>query len=285
MTTISFELFPPKTQEGYDKLLETIKELSALRPQFFSVTYGAGGSSREKTLDLVSHIEKNHQIPTVAHLTCVMHTKDEIHNILNDMRRRQLHQVLALRGDPPKDNPSWTPGEDNFQYASDLVRYIRIHFKEHFAIGVAGFPEGHVLAKDRESDADIMLEKVNAGADFIITQLFFDNKDFFEYKERLKKRGIDKPLIAGILIITDYAALTRFCATCGATIPQAVHDLFGPIAQDPEATREAGITFAVNQCRELIRSGIAGLHFYTLNKISPTKEVLGKLKSLGLFRR
>ncbi len=191
MHTISFELFPPKTPEGSTKLLGTIEQLVGLNPNFFSVTYGAGGGSRDKTLDIVAHIQDKHKIPAVAHLTCVLHTKDEIKNILQAMKDRGIHQVLALRGDAPKDNPNWQPGPDNFKYASELALFIREEFGHHFAIGVAGFPEGHVLAANREADADIMRTKVEAGADFIITQLFFNNNDYVDYVARLHQRGID----------------------------------------------------------------------------------------------
>ena len=277
MTTRSFELFPPKTPEGYEKLLTTIEQLATLKPNFFSVTYGAGGGSRDKTLDIVALIQEKYQIPAVAHLTCVLHTRDEIKAILQNMKDRGIHQVLALRGDPPKDNPNWTPGSDNFKYASELVSFIREEFGDYFAIGVAGFPEGHLLATSRDQDADILRLKMEAGADFIITQLFFNNNDYNDYIKRLNDRGVYNPVIPGILTITDYAALVRFCAGCGASIPQAVHDIFKPIAHDPVATREAGINFAVEQCRDLLEKGAPGLHFYTLNKLSPTDEVLRRL--------
>lgn len=277
-TSISFELFPPKTPEGFDKLLGTIKQLVELKPNFFSVTYGAGGGSRDKTLDIVAHIQDTYKIPAIAHLTCVMHTKDEIRSILEEMNKRGIHQVLALRGDPPKDNPDWTPGPENFKYSSELVQFIREEFGDYFAIGVAGFPEGHLLSTSRDQDADIMRLKVEAGADFIITQLFFNTQDYADYVGRLRERNIQLPVIPGILTITDYAALVRFCNGCGATIPQSVHDIFKPLSDDPIKTLEAGIEFAKNQCQELLAHGAPGLHFYTLNKISPTNELLHRLR-------
>ena len=273
-TIYSFELFPPKTPEGYLKLLDTIHQLADLKPDFISCTYGAGGGSREKTLDIVEHIQKKHNITAVAHLTCVLHTKDEIKTILQEMKRRKINNVLALRGDAPKENPNWKPGPNNFKYSSQLVAFIRQHFGSYFGIGVAGFPEGHLLCPDRNLSAQHLKSKIDAGANYVITQLFFDNQDYFDYMARLKKLGVNKPVIPGILPITDYAALVRFCALCGASIPAQVHEIFKPIAEDSAKTLEVGIRFAVKQCQELLDQGAPGLHFYTLNKVSPTDIIL-----------
>ena len=275
--TYSFELFPPKTEEGHQKLLKVIEQLCALKPIFISCTYGAGGGSREKTLDIVEHIEKQHHTPAIAHLTCVLHTKEEIKTILQDMKNRGIRHVLALRGDPPKDNPDWKPGIENFQFSSQLVTFIRKHFGSYFTIGVAGFPEGHMLATNRDADAKYLKMKIEAGANFVITQLFFNNQDYFDYVMRLKKLGVTVPIIPGILPITDYNALVRFCGLCGASIPAKVHEIFKPLADDPAKTLEAGIDFAVRQSKELLAKGAPGLHFYTLNKISPVDEILKKL--------
>ncbi|MEI7997936.1 MAG: methylenetetrahydrofolate reductase [NAD(P)H] [Candidatus Omnitrophota bacterium] len=271
---ISFELFPPKTEEGYQKLLNTIELLCSLKPSFFSCTYGAGGGSRNKTLDIVEHIQNKHHIPSVAHLTCVLHSKSEIKTILQDMKNRGISHVLALRGDPPKDNPNWIPGAENFKYSSDLVAFIRQEFGNFFTIGVAGFPEGHNLAPDIDFDAKVLKAKIDAGADFVITQLFFNNQDYLDYVARLKKLGVTKPVIPGILPITDYPALVRFCGVCGASIPKVVHEIFQPLSDDPAKTLAAGIEFATKQCQELLANGAPGLHFYTLNKVSPTDIIL-----------
>jgi methylenetetrahydrofolate reductase (NADPH) len=277
--SISFELFPPKTEEGYQKLLGVIDQLAGLKPNFISCTYGAGGGSREKTLDIVEHIQKKHHIASVAHLTCVLHTKEEIRAILEDMKRRGIHHVLALRGDPPRDNPDWKPGPDNFQYSCELVAFIRKQFGSYFTIGVAGFPEGHVMAPNRDMDAKYLKSKVEAGADYIITQLFFKNQDYFDYVHRLKRMGIKTPVIPGILPITDYNALVRFCGVCGASIPDQVHEIFKPLAEKPEEMLQAGIDFAVKQAKELLHKGAPGLHFYTLNKLSPTDTILKAIKN------
>lgn len=272
--SISFELFPPKTEEGYQKLLATIEQLCALKPDFISCTYGAGGGSREKTLDIVEHIQTKHGIKAVAHLTCVLHTRDEILGILQEMKRRHIHQVLALRGDPPKEHPDWQPGAKNFKYSCELVSFIRQHFGSYFDIGVAGFPEGHLLAPNRDVDAQYLKSKIDAGADYVITQLFFNNQDYFDYRDRLRKLGVNKPVIPGILPITDYQALAKFCTLCGASIPGEVHEIFKPIADNHEKTLEAGITFAIQQCRQLLDKGAPGLHFYCLNKTHPVDVIL-----------
>ena len=272
--TFSFELFPPKTEEGYVKLLGIIHQLCDLYPNFISCTYGAGGGSREKTLDIVELIQNRHHIPSVAHITCVLHTKDEIKSILAEMKRRGICNVLALRGDAPKDNPDWTPGKNNFKYSWELVAFIREHFKDFFSIGVAGFPEGHILCPDRNLDAQYLKNKVAKGADYVITQLFFNNQDYFDYVARLKKLEVTSRIIPGILPITDYPALVRFCSMCGASIPQEVHDIFKPIAEDREKTLEAGINFCLKQCRALLQGGAPGLHFYTLNKVHPVDMII-----------
>jgi methylenetetrahydrofolate reductase (NADPH) len=276
--TYSFELFPPKTEEGYQKLLHTIHELSNLKPDFISVTYGAGGGSRDKTFDIVQHIQERHGLIGVAHLTCVCHTKEEIKHILEQIKGRGIRNVLALRGDPPKDNPNWQPGNNNFKYSCELCAFIRQHFRDYFGIGVAGFPEGHILAPDRETDANHLKIKIDSGADYVITQLFFDNKDYFDYIERLRKRGVAARVIPGIIPITDYQSLIRFCQICGATITPEIHRIFDPIQNDKDATLKAGIEFAIRQCRELLNSGAPGLHFYTLNKLNPTDIILSEVQ-------
>jgi methylenetetrahydrofolate reductase (NADPH) len=276
--TFSFELFPPKTPEGYAKLLHTIESLCNLKPDFISCTYGAGGGSRDKTLEIVDHLQKKHQTIGVAHLTCVMHTKDEIKKILEEIKRRNIHNVLALRGDPPQDNPNWKPGPQNFKYSSELITFMREHFDAYFGIGVAGFPEGHILCTDRDKDAEFLKLKLDSGADFVITQLFFDNDDYFQYVERLRKLGVKQRIIPGILPITDYKALVRFSSLCGASIPQKVHTLFHPIEDHPEKTLAEGIHFAIEQCKELLKGGAPGIHFYTLNKVHPVDTILKAIR-------
>ncbi|MDE2010412.1 MAG: methylenetetrahydrofolate reductase [NAD(P)H] [Candidatus Omnitrophica bacterium] len=276
--TFSFEFFPPKTAEGYARFLDALAGFNGLKPDFISCTYGAGGSSREKTLDIVDHIQTKYRIPSVAHLTCVVHTKNEIQGIIAEMERRGICNVLALRGDAPKDNPGWRPGKNNFEYSWELVAFIRGHYDVHFSIGVAGFPEGHVLCPDRDLDARYLKNKITHGADYVITQLFFKPKDYFDYVGRLRKLGVTARIIPGVLPITDYKGLVHFCSLCGASIPQQVHDIFKPIADDPAKILAAGIDFCIKQSRELLQGGAPGLHFYTLNKIHPVDVILKEIR-------
>ena len=276
--TLSFELFPPKTDQGFTNLLKTIEQLAALKPDFISCTYGAGGGNRDKTLEVVQHIENNHNIIGLAHLTCVLHTKEEIKNILEDIKSRGIKNVLALRGDPPRDNPDWQPNENNFKYSNELCAFMRKHFNDYFSIGVAGFPEGHILCPDRDQDAQYLKTKIEDGADFVITQLFFDNKDYFQYVDRLKNLGVTARIIPGIFPITNFPGLLKFCKLCGTTVTDELKNIFEPIADDKEATLKEGIQFAVRQCRELLNGDAPGLHFYCLNKAEPTATILSELK-------
>ncbi len=276
--TFSFEFFPPKTETGYEKLITTIEHLSKLNPDFISCTYGAGGGNRDKTFHIVEHIQNHHKIIGVAHLTCVLNTKEDIKNILDDIKSRNICNILALRGDPPQEFPNWVPGENNFQYSYQLCQFIRQEYGNFFSIGVAGFPEGHISCHDRELDAKYLKIKIDSGADFVITQLFFDNRDYFEYVQRLKKIGVTVRVIPGILPITNYQNLLKFCSMCGASIPEEVKNIFEPLKDNAEATLQEGIKFAIRQCKDLLKNGAAGIHFYTLNKISPVFEILSEIK-------
>lgn len=276
--TFSLEVFPAKTPEGHTKLLETLKGLCALQPDFISCTYGAGGGSRERTLEVVQHIESVYGIAAMAHLTCVSHTRKEMTSILDDIRRRGISNILAMRGDPPKDQPDWKPGPEHFKYSSELVAYIRGRYKGDVSIGVAGFPEGHPLAVDRKLDAEVLREKVRAGADFVITQLFFNNEDYFDYVRRLRALGVQARVIPGVLPITDYEALLRFCGLCGATVTPEVHEIFKPLSGDAPRTLEAGTAYAIRQCRALLDGGAPGVHIYTLNKVHPTDTILAAIR-------
>ena len=276
--TYSFELFPPKTEQGLKNLPSTITELAALKPDFISGPYGAGGGSRDKTLDVIQHIQDKHNVTGLAHLTCVLHTKEEIRNILQDIRSRGIENVLALRGDPPKENPGWKPGKNNLRYSSELCAFIRKHFGEYFTIGVAGFPEGHLLCPDRDWDTRYLKMKIDAGADFVITQLFFNNQGYFDYVKRLKKLGVANRVIPGILPITNYQSLVKFCLLCGATVTDEIHKIFEPLQNAPGKTLKAGMDSAVRQCQQLLDGGAPGLHFYCLNKASPTGQILKEVR-------
>jgi methylenetetrahydrofolate reductase (NADPH) len=275
--TFSFEIFPPKTDKGMEALSQTLHDLAELPFDFVSVTYGAGGSSRDTTSSLVCSIQQKYHLPTMHHFTCVLHTKTQVRSILDHLKASDVRTLLALRGDPPKDNPNWTPGKENFKYSSELVAFIREQYGDHFSIGVAGFPEGHPLAKDNAFDADILKKKIDAGGDFVMTQLFFDNELYFDYVKRLRALGVTARIIPGILPITNYEGAVNFCKGCGASIPQQIHDILAPIADDKEKTLEAGMRFAIQQCRALLAGGAPGIHFYTLNKTEPVRTILQSL--------
>lgn len=276
--TFSFEIFPPKTDKGLVSLHTALDDLMTIPFDFVSVTYGAGGSNRDTTTHLVCDIQNKYQKPVMHHFTCVLHTKDEIKSILNQLKAQDVRSLLALRGDPPKEQMDWVPQKDHFKYSSELVSFIRQEYGDYFSIGVAGFPEGHPLAQSVEADADILKQKIDAGGDFVMTQLFFDNQFYFDYVKRLKVRGVATRVIPGILPITNYESAVNFCHHCKASIPQKVHDIFSPIANDVEKTYQAGIKLAVEQCKELLQKGAHGIHFYTLNKAEPVKTIMQILK-------
>jgi methylenetetrahydrofolate reductase (NADPH) len=275
---ISFELFPPKTDEGDRTLLDkTIPALRQTQPDFCSVTYGAGGSTRDKTLMIVDRIQKEHGMTAVAHLTCVNATKEEIRNLLGQIRALGVRNVLALRGDPPGGGEfRMTPG--GFEFSSQLVAFIRE--LDHFCIGVAGFPEGHIACKEGKLvDWRHLKTKIDAGADYVLTQLFFDNGDFCRFREhQTKQLGVSVPLVPGIVPIVSATQIKRFTAMCGAKIPATLGAKLDALGDDDAAAIEFGIDYATKQCEELLRTGAPGIHFYTLNKAHSTVRVLKNLK-------
>ena len=275
---ISFEFFPPKTAEGERNLLEKhIPALAQARPDYCSVTYGAGGGTRDKTLMIVERIQREHHLTALAHLTCVSHTQEEVRGVLEKIRALGCKNILALRGDPPNGGEfQKTPG--GFEFASELVQFIR--GQDGFSIGVAGFPEGHIAnKKGKLDDWDRLKKKVEAGADFVLTQLFFDNADFFEFRDYLTDRlGIRVPLVPGIVPILSGTQITKFTQLCGAKIPSALRKKLDELGDNDEASAEFGIEYATAQCEGLLRAGVPGLHFYTLNKSRSTVEVLKNLR-------
>lgn len=276
---ISFEFFPPKTDEGDRHLLEKhIPALAQAKPDFCSVTYGAGGGTRDKTLMIVERIQREHRLTALAHLTCVNHTRDEVRAVLEKIRALGCKNILALRGDPPGGGEfQKTPG--GFEFASELVQFIR--GQNDFSVGVAGFPEGHIANRNGKlDDWGRLKEKIEAGADFVLTQLFFDNADYFEFQDYLARRlGIRVPLIPGIVSILSAGQITKFTRLCGAKIPPSLRKKLDELGDNDEATADFGIEYATRQCEELLRAGVPGLHFYTLNKSRSTVQVL---KNLGL---
>jgi methylenetetrahydrofolate reductase (NADPH) len=276
---ISFEFFPPKTDEGERNLLDkTIPALLQTKPDYCSVTYGAGGSTRDKTLLIVDRIRREHGLTAVAHLTCVNSTQEQIRDLLGRIRALGVKNVLALRGDPPGGG-EFQPTQGGFEFSSQLVNYIRQ--QAGLCIGVAGFPEGHIACKEgKHADWHHLKEKVEAGADFIITQLFFDNRDFFEFRDHLTRNlGVTVPIIPGIVSILSGAQIKRFTALCGAHIPAPLAAKLDELGDDDAAVSEFGIAYATRQCEELLRAGVPGIHFYTLNKSLATVRIL---QNLGL---
>ncbi len=278
-SVISFEFFPPKTDEGDRILLEkTLPALLQTKPDYCSVTYGAGGSTREKTLKIVDSIQRQHGLTAVAHLTCVCATREEIRELLGQIRALGVQNVLALRGDPPGGG-EFQPTAGGFEFSNQLVEFIRT--VDDFSIGVAGFPEGHIACKEgKHVDWQHLRKKIEAGADFVITQLFFDNGDFFEFREEMTRRhGVTVPLVPGIIPILSASQIKRFTALCGARIPVTVAAKLEELGDNDAAVTEFGIDFATKQCEDLLRAGAPGIHFYTLNKAQPTLRIM---KNLGL---
>jgi len=273
----SFEFFPPKTPQGEAALFRTIEALRPLAPGFVSVTYGAGGSTREKTLDWVARIKHELGIEAMAHLTCVGSNRDEMRAMLQRIDDLGIENVLALRGDPPRDQPGFQPVPDGFAHASDLVRFIRTEGFS-FCLGGAAYPEGHIEAPDLETDLTYLGEKVAAGVDFLITQLFFDNRFFFDFVERARSRGIHVPIIPGIMPITNVAQIERFTRLCGASIPPALQARLDAVRHNEDAVRSIGIEHAAAQCRDLLAHGVPGIHFYTLNQSPATRAIVEQLQ-------
>lgn len=269
---ISFEFFPPKTEEGVETLYKTVQELRPCRPSFVSVTYGAGGSTRDRTLELVARIQRDLGITTMAHLTCVGSTKAEIKDTLERLHASGIRNVLALRGDPPKGESDFRPTEGGFAYATELVAFIR-ELGMDFCIGAACYPEGHVECPDMESDLQNLVQKVDAGADFLVSQLFFDNDDHHAFVRRARSAGITVPIVPGLMPVTNASQVERFTKMCGARIPQELYRRLRIVENDPAAVVATGVQWAVDQGRELLKSGAPGLHFYTLNRSSATLAV------------
>jgi methylenetetrahydrofolate reductase (NADPH) len=274
---LSFEFFPTKSEEAERALLEqTIPALRDLHPDFCSVTYGAGGGTRAKTLAIVDRIQREQQITAMAHLTCVNTTVDQTRAILQQTQALGIRNILALRGDPPTGVSEFVRTEGGFEYSYELVRCIR-EFAA-FSIGVAGFPEGHVACREgKYADWRRLKTKIDHGADFVITQFFFRNGDYFECRDFLASRGVTVPIVPGILPILSASQIKRFAALCGAALPQPLLAELERHGDDDRALTEFGIEYATRQCEELLREGAPGLHFYTLNRARSTTEVVKNL--------
>jgi methylenetetrahydrofolate reductase (NADPH) len=275
----SFEFFPPKTPEAVERLYATATELKTLGPSFVSVTYGAGGSTRQLTVDLVTRIKHDIGLETMAHLTCVGHTQPELAEVLDRLAAGGIENVLALRGDPPKGQTHFVRTEGGFGYGQELARFVNANYD--FCIGGAAYPEGHIEAPDRETDLRHLKEKVESGVEFLITQLFFDPNDYFRFVERARAIGIDVPIVPGIMPVTNVAQIHRFTAMCGASIPESLRDLLERVKDDDTAVVALGVEWASDQARRLLAGGAPGIHFYTLNRSKSAQMVFENLYGTG----
>lgn len=276
--TVSFEFFPPRDDAGFERLFSTIEALQPLTPSFVSVTYGAGGTTRRKTVELVQRIRRDIGIEAMAHLTCVGADRAEITQVLESLETGGIDNVLPLRGDPPPGQSRFAPVPDGFRYASELVAFIRDRYD--FCLGGACYPETHPEAPSAEIDLANLKRKVDAGAEFLITQLFFDNRDFLRFRDRALEARITAPIVAGIMPILSLDQTKRFASMCGASIPSALMQRMEAVSDDSQSIRAIGIEHATNQCRELLREGVAGLHFYTLNRSPATRAICREIRSL-----
>ncbi len=277
--TFSFEIFPPKTSEALPQLRKTLEELKSLHPSFISVTMGAMGTNKGTTFEVVETIESDFKISGVAHLTCVSSMQEEILQSLKILQKTNIKNLLCLRGDPPQGASRFTPPAGGFQYASELVAFIRKNTGDYFTIGVAGYPEGHLECQDKEKDLAHLKIKADAGADFILTQLFFDNHDYFDFVARARKIGITQKIIPGIMPITNFSQLQKFTQLCGAKIPDYIRISLEKIKDQPEQVRSFGVEYAIKQSLDLLDQKAPGLHFYILNQTDSIKKIyqgLGK---------
>ena len=279
-TTFSFEFFPPKTDEASEELFRTIAALQPLQPSFVSVTYGAGGTTRDRTHDLVVRIERDTNLTAVSHLTCVCHSLPEMTAILDRYAASGIENVLALGGDPPKNLANFDRSKDAFRYAEELVKFVRSRPGANgrgFGVGVAGFPEGHPGCPNRLQEMDHLKRKVDAGADYICTQLFFDNRDFYDFCERCNLAGIKAPILAGIMPVTTKGGMVRMAElAAGARFPAKLIRAVGRCSDDAAVAR-VGISWATEQCADLLHHGVRGIHFYTLNRSDATRQIYQNL--------
>jgi methylenetetrahydrofolate reductase (NADPH) len=279
----SFEFFPPRTEEGTAALFETVPQLRPLEPGFVSVTYGAGGATREGTVEISGAIKREFEIETMAHLSCVGETRQALEQILANIEGAGLENVLALRGDPPRGQPEFKQPAGGLSSSPELIAFILE--RQEFAIGAACFPEVHPEAPSLDADLAFLRTKVEAGASFLITQLFFDNQVFFDWLAAARRAGIDVPIIAGVMPITSYAQITRFCEICQATIPAPLAEAMEALGGDERGEFELGVAYAARQCDELLAAGVPGIHFYTLNKAPATRAILGALHASRPWER
>lgn len=277
----SFEFFPPRTEKGETNLLRSLERLAPLQPDFVSVTYGAGGSTRARTRDIVARIKREFGIEAMAHLTCVGATKDELAEVVDELGEAGVHNILALRGDPPKGSETFEATAGGFNYANELIAFVRD--RGEFSIGAACYPEVHPEAATAAVDLANLKRKVDAGADFLVSQLFFDNAGFERFMVSAREAGIAVPILAGIMPVTNVSQVERFTKMCGATIPEDLRERLAEAGDDPQEVFWQGVSYAAHQCGRLLRrnaTGAAGVHFYTLNK-SPATRAIFEMLQLG----
>ena len=277
--TLSFELFPPKADSGLDGMMQSVMQLNAHNPDFFTCTYGAGGSTRDRTLSVTSEVKAKLGIPVASHLTCVGLTRDQLRDYLSTARDQKVDYIVALRGDPPKGETAFKPVDGGLQYANELVELIRAEFPE-FGILVAGYPEVHQEAPNAEVDLENLVRKVDAGADAIVTQLFYDNDDFFRFRDRCVAAGISVPIVPGLLPVLTLSQVQRIASLCKAKLPHAFVEKL-QAKDDPEWQFEVGVEHATQQTQGLLDAGVPGLHFYVLNKSDATNKILNSVSSLN----
>ncbi|MFO0921319.1 MAG: methylenetetrahydrofolate reductase [NAD(P)H] [Pirellulales bacterium] len=269
---LSFELFPPKTEEGVTALMQTVRELCQFKPDFFTCTYGAGGSTQDRTLQVASSVKRQFGVPVASHLTCVGSTVDDLRRYLTTAQQQGIDYIVALRGDPPKGETAFRPVEGGLRYANELVKLIRTEFPR-YGIAVAGYPEVHQEAVNADEDLKNLKRKVDAGGDIVVTQLFYKNEDFFRFRDRCQAIGIQVPIVPGILPVTNLAQIQRIASLCKASLPQSFVDRLGE-KDDAAWQYSVGVEFAQQQVAELIQAGVPGIHYYVLNKSQATAAVL-----------
>ena len=279
---ISFEFFPPRTAEGIPAVLETLDELKPYCPDFVSVTYGAGGSTRAFTEEITLQIKRNAGVEVMAHLTCVGQNKEEINEVLERLEAEGVENIIALRGDPPRGSTEFVPMEGGFQHATDLLQHIKSNF--NFGVAAACYPEGHTESVDLDTDLKYVKQKVEDGADFLITQLFYDNRYFFDFVDRARAEGIEVPIIPGVLPVLNAEQVRRFTKLSGSEIPPALDRLLDKYADNDASARDMGVEYATAQVRELWDSGVPGVHFYVLNRSYSVSRILDNLKLPGHHR-
>ncbi len=273
---ISLEFFPPKSAEGKDAFMKVVKDLSACDPLYVSMTYGAGGTTQDRTAKTLRWIRQETDLTVMSHLTCIGATRASMDALLKEYQAHGIDNILALRGDPPRNAPDFDPAQGEFKYARDLVEFIRKY--DFFSIAVAVYPEGHGQSPSIEKDMEYTKQKIDAGADFGITQMFFDNRYYYEFMDRAAKLGITIPILPGIMPIVDCKKIVEFAGFCNTTVPKEILDRMEPVLDMPEEMRKLGVEFAVRQCEDLMKHGVDYFHFYTMNRSDSVSELL---KALG----